>query len=62
MSKIEIVDKSVVLEDEVVLQFLGGTSGWSGVTITKFFTKLSPLFSNDCSESGTVWGLSGKVT
>ncbi len=24
--------------------------------------KLSPLFSNDCSESGTVWGLSGKVT
>jgi hypothetical protein len=24
--------------------------------------KLSPLFSNGCSESGTVWGLSGKVT
>jgi hypothetical protein len=24
--------------------------------------KLSPLFSIGCSESGTVWGLSGKVT
>jgi hypothetical protein len=38
-----------------------GTSGWAGVTITKFFTIKSSL-SDGCSESGTVWGLSWKVT
>jgi hypothetical protein len=27
-----------------IAQFLGVTSGWAGVTITKFFTIRSPLF------------------
>ena len=50
------------LGHDMVAQFLGVTSGWAGVTITKFSEGLghSTRSSNlGCSESGAIWDLSG---
>ena len=47
---------------DMVAQFLGVTSGWAGVTITKFFTVKSPLFLQAVLSLGQSLGLSGKVS
>ena len=43
-------------------QFLGVTSGWTGITITKFFSDILLDYQNwDTLRLGTVWDLSGVV-